>query len=181
MTRRWADVAELIATQGLKGRFVARSVRGLPFLLEEGLAVDFVPPTLEGPRHVRVSFVQHAGDGEYLVDFTGVSDRDTAERLVGSHCLVARELLPDDFDELLRADAGHVSGYRVVDEALGELGPVVEVREMPTQDLLVVEHSAGEVLIPFVDEFVRDIDEDEGIVYVSVPQGLIDLNAVSGE
>lgn len=180
MTRRWADVAELIATQGLKGRFVARSVRGLPFLLEEGLAVDFVPPTLEGPRHVRVSFVQHAGDGEYLVDFTDVSDRDTAERLVGSHCLVARELLPDDFDELLRADAGHVGGYRVIDEALGELGPVVEVREMPTQDLLVVERAQGEALIPFVDEFIVGIDEDEGIVHVNVPRSLLELNSTQG-
>ena len=48
MARRWADVAELIATQGLKGRLVARSVRGLPFLLHEGLTVHFVPPTLDG-------------------------------------------------------------------------------------------------------------------------------------
>ncbi len=177
MARRWADVAELIATQGLKGRFVARSVRGLPFLLEEGMEADFVPPTLDGPRHVRVASVQHLGGDEYLVEFSQVSDRDTAESLVGSHCLVSRSQLPDDFDELLRSDASHVDGYRVVDEATGPLGPVVEVREMPTQDLLVVEHGGAEVLIPFVNEFVREIDEDEGVVRVRVPQSLIDLNA----
>ena len=61
MARRWADVAELIATQGLKGRLVARSVRGLPFLLSEGSAVFFVPPTLDGPRCARVRSVQHLG------------------------------------------------------------------------------------------------------------------------
>ena len=176
MTRRWADVAELIATQGLKGRFVARAVRGLPFLLEEGMEVDFVPPTLDGPRHVSVASVQHAGDEEYLVRFVKVTDRDTAESLVGSHCLLSCDQLPDDFDDLLRADAGHVSGYRVVDEVRGMLGPVVNVREMPTQDLLVVEHEGEEVLIPFVDEFIVDIDEEDCIMHVNLPAGLIDLN-----
>lgn len=177
MTRRWADVAELIATQGLKGRFVARSVHGLPFLLEEGMEVDFVPPTFDGPRHVRVASVQHTGDEEYLVSFSKVTDRDTAEPLVGSHCLVSYDQLPEDFEELLRADSGHVSGYRVVDEALGMLGPVVEVREMPTQDLLVVERNGEDVLIPFVDEFIVDINEDEGIVRVNLPAGLVELNS----
>ena len=177
MTRRWADVAELIATQGLKGRFVARSVRGLPFLLEEGMKVDFVPPTLNGPRHVRVVSVQHTGADDYLVAFSQVEDRDTAESLVGSHCLLSREQLPDDFDDLLRADATHVSGYTAVDEELGMLGPIVDVREMPMQDLLVVEREGEEVLIPFVDEFVVDVDEDEGIVRLRVPQSLLSLNS----
>lgn len=181
MTRRWADVAELTATQGLKGRFVARSVRGLPFLLEEGMEVDFVPPTLNGPRHVRVASVQHAGDEEYLVSFAKVTDRDAAESLVGSHCLLSHDQLPEDFDDLLRADADHVSGYRVVDEVRGMLGHVVDVREMPTQDLLVVEHEGEEVLIPFVDEFIVEIDEDEGVVRVNLPAGLVELNSSQGE
>lgn len=177
MTRRWADVAELIATQGLKGRFVARSVHGLPFLLEEGMEVDFVPPTFDGPRHVRVASVQHTGDEEYLVSFSKVTDRDTAEPLVGSHCLVSYNQLPEDFEELLRADAMRVSGYTAVDEELGTLGPIVDVREMPMQDLLVVERKGEEVLIPFVDEFVVNVDEDEGIVRLRVPQSLLSLNS----
>ena len=176
MTRRWADVAELVAAQGLKGRLVARSVRGLPFLLREGMSVDFVPPTLHGPRHARVTFLQSAGGGDYLVGFNDVCSRDDAESIVGSHCLVSRELLPDNFDELQRFDSQHVRFYCVQDKNLGTLGLIIEVREMPTQDLLVVEHNAKEILIPFVDEFVLGIDEESKVVYVNVPQGLLDLN-----
>lgn len=181
MTRRWADVAELIATQGLKGRFVARSVRGLPFLLEEDMEVFFVPPTLDGPRSARIRAMQHAGSEEYLVDFGEVRDRDTAELLVGSHCLVSRAQLPDDFEDLLRSDASQVGGYRVIDENLGLLGPVVDVLEMPTQDLLSVDHHGEEVLIPFVDEFVVRVDEESGVVYVNVPASLVSLNSTASE
>lgn len=179
MTRRWANVAELIAAQGLKGRLVARSVRGLPFLLKEGMSVDFVPPTLHGPRHARVIFLQSAGGGDYIVGFDTVHNRDDAECIVGSYCLVSRELLPNDFEELLRLDSRHVQSYRVHDENLGMLGPIIEVREMPTQDLLVVEYNHEEIFIPFVDEFVLDIDEDSKVVHVNVPQSLLDLNASS--
>lgn len=178
MARRWADVAELVATQGLKGRLVARSVRDLPFLLEEGMPVHFVPPTLDAPRQARVVSVQHLGGYDYLVEFDAVSNRDAAESLAGSHCLVDREFLPPDFEELLRGVQGAV-GFSVHDEAIGLVGQVVGVREMPMQDLLVVAREGEEVLIPFVDEFVLDIDEDARIVRMSLPAGLVELNARS--
>ena len=174
MTRRWADVAELIATQGLKGRLVARSVRGLPFLLHEGLTVHFVPPTLDGPRSACVRSVQHLGSEEYAVQFGGVSKRDTAELLTGSRCLVARTDLPQDFEDIIRSSAEYLSGFLVVDELLGEIGAISDVQEMPTQDLLVVAAPGGEVLVPFVEDFIVEFDDTERIVYMDLPDGLVE-------
>lgn len=174
MARRWADVAELIATQGLKGRLVARSVRGLPFLLSEGSAVHFVPPTLDGPRRARVRSVQHLGSDEYAVEFDKVRDRDTAELLTGSHCLLAYDDLPDDFDDILHANAEYLEGFLVVDRTLGEIGRIADVREMPTQELLIVESAAGEVMIPLVDEFVLEFDDDARVLTMDLPRGLAD-------
>lgn len=177
MARRWADVAELIATQGLKGRFVARSVHGLPFLLCEGLAVHFVPPTLDGPRRARVHSVQHLGSGEYCVEFDKVRDRDTAELLAGSHCLVSCSDLPENFDDILHTNAEYLDGFLVIDRSLGEVGRIVDVREMPTQDLLIVEGASGEVMIPLVDEFVVEFDDDARMLTMDLPHGLIDADS----
>ncbi len=181
MARRWADVAELIATQGLKGRFVARAVRGLPFLLSEGSAVYFVPPTLDGPRKARVRSVQHLGSDEYAVEFDCVKDRDTAELLAGSHCLVARADLPENFEDIVRSSAEYLAGFVVVDETLGEIGSIVDVREMPTQDLLIVEGPYGESMIPFVEEFLVEFDDVERVVYMDLPNGLIDTEAAEAQ
>lgn len=183
MARRWADVAELVATQGLKGRLVARPVRGLPFLLEEGMPVSFVPPTIDGPRHVRVKAVQHAGGGDYLVDFKGVKNLDQAQLAVGSHCLVACEHLPENFEDLALADYDYLVGYTVRDVASDFAGEIVEVREMPMQDLLVVvpcgADESEEVFIPLVEDLVVDVLEAEEELVMDLPCGLVELNQVS--
>lgn len=177
MSRRWADVAELVATQGLKGRFTVRPVRGLPFLLSEGLRVHFVPPTIDGPREAKVKKTSHSGGHDWLVSFSGVKDLDTAESLVGSHIVVDRADLPEDFEEGASYASERIVGFVVEDEEYGEVGEIVEVREMPTQYLIVVEGEAGEqVLIPFVEDFIVDVDEAEGVIYMDLPAGLIDMS-----
>ena len=59
---------------------------------------------------------------------------------------------------------------------------IVEVREMPTQYLIVVETEAGEqVFIPFVEDFIVDIDEAEGVIYMDLPAGLVDMSEAEEE
>ena len=62
-----------------------------------------------------------------------------------------------------------------MDEALGLLGTVDRLVELPAQTLLAVTSDDGEVLIPIVDEFVRGVDEQGRVVSVSVPESLVDL------
>ena len=139
MSRRWADVAELVAMQGLKGRLTVRPVRGLPFLLSEGLRVHFVPPTIDGPREAKVKEATHAGGHDWLVAFSGVKNLDVAEKLVGSHVIVERADLPEGFEEGASYATERIVGFEVEDETKGYVGEIVEVREMPTQYLIVVE------------------------------------------
>ncbi len=177
MSRRWAEVAELVATQGLKGRFSVRPVRGLPFLLDKGLRVHFVPPTIDGPREAKVKEVTHAGGSEWLVSFSGVKDLDTAESLVGSHLVVLREDLPEDFEEGASYASERLVGFEIEDAAEGFVGEIVAVQEMPTQYLVEVERESGEhIFIPFVEDFIVDIDEAEGVISMDLPSGLVDLS-----
>ena len=84
---------------------------------------------------------------------------------------------PEDIAEaLLRV------GFEVEDETKGYVGEIVEVREMPTQYLIVVEAEEGEqVLIPFVEDFIFDIDEAEGVIYMDLPAGLVDMSEAEEE
>ena len=177
MSKHWARVAKLVATQGVKGRFVARSCDGLPFLLEKGLKVHFVPPSLDAPRSATVSDSTHTGGSDWLVSFKGVRGLDAAEILVGSYCVVSRADLPEGFDAGAEHAAEFIVGCTIVDEVAGEVGVVEEVREMPTQHLIVARNAAGdEALIPLVDEFLVDFDEEAGVVYMDLPEGLLDLS-----
>jgi 16S rRNA processing protein RimM len=49
---------------------------------------------------------------------------------------------------------------------------------MPAQDLLVIEDEDGkEVLIPFVEEIVPEVNVADGYVVLTPPAGLFELNA----
>ena len=108
--RTWANVAELSKTKTLTGGLVARCAPGLPFLLEEGMEVAFVPPRHDAPRRARVLSVQDAGRDAFLVTFEGVDSIDVAELLVGCSCLVRRADLPES---ALAAEADGLEGLNV--------------------------------------------------------------------
>ena len=114
--RTWANVAELSKTKTLTGGLVARCAPGLPFLLEEGMEVAFVPPRHDAPRRARVLSVQDAGRDAFLVTFEGVDSIDVAELLVGCSCLVRRADLPES---ALAAEADGLEGFEVHDAPTG--------------------------------------------------------------
>ncbi|MEG0790773.1 MAG: 16S rRNA processing protein RimM [Gordonibacter sp.] len=171
--RTWIDVAHLAKTKNLQGGFVVRSAAGLPFLLEEGIEVAFVPPALDAPRRARVETVVPSGEQAAVVTFDIVRDIDTAEKLAGCHCLVRRADLPEG---VLDAPEADWAGWQVRDACAGMLGMVASIEEMPGQMMLEVAAPDGRaILIPLVDEFVVEVDEDARLIEVDVPSGLLDL------
>ena len=50
------------------------------------------------------------------------------------------------------------------------------MRDMPTQELLVVEGIAGEAMIPLVEDFIVDFDDDARVLTMDLPVGLVPLD-----
>jgi 16S rRNA processing protein RimM len=56
-----------------------------------------------------------------------------------------------------------------------EIGRITEITHLPSQDLFIVERPDGsEVMIPFVEEIVTEIDLEEQRAVITPPPGLID-------
>ena len=107
------------------------------------------------------------------MSFEDVEGIDDAEKIVGCYCLAKSDSIPEiDPSE----DPRMLLGFSVQDETLGALGPVTQVMLNPAQAILVVEGDRGEVMIPFVDEFVEGIDMEAEVLEVRVPAGLLSLN-----
>ena len=171
--RTWIDVAVLAKCRNSKGRFAVRATAGLPFLLEPGDEVAFVPPRTDMPRRAIVDEVRETGEDSADVLFAEIQDRDVAQALVGSHCLIRRELVDE---EALRQAPAIWDGWEVVDEVEGPIGHVAGFVQNPGQSLVEVERPGGKTaLIPVVDEIVLDVDPEARLVRVAVPNGLLDL------
>lgn len=91
-------------------------------------------------------------------------DRNAAERLKGQLIAVPRSELPEhDEDEYYWAD---LIGMSVVNEAGERLGSVDKLLETGANDVLVVRGDKGEILIPFVDAVVKQVDETSRTIRV---------------
>ncbi|MDQ0678037.1 16S rRNA processing protein RimM [Arthrobacter pascens] len=114
-----------------------------------------------------------------LLGFDEIESRNQAETLRGAKLFIETEDLDEDDDEgwyeheLVGLEAR--VGSHVV-------GKVSGLRTLPVQDLLVVETPDGkEILIPFVEQIVPEVNVAEGFVLVTPPEGLFEVNIDDAE
>ena len=120
------------------------------------------------------------GGGEMIVKLEEVDNRDTAMLLQSRDVLLReQDILAEDarefeFEEEKGLEYGHLVGFTLVDEILGEIGPIDEVLEMPQQEMAFLKYKNREVLIPLNAQFIRAVDEPNKRVQVDLPDGLLD-------
>ncbi len=152
------EVTVQVHTDDPQGRFVP----GASFATE---------PAARGPlvlRSVRVH------QGIYLLGFEGHPDRTAAEALRGTRLLVTDEDDVDEDDDAWREE--DLLGLEVVLVDGSRVGEVSALHLREVQDLLEVRLADGrEVLVPFVEEIVPEVDEDARRVVLDPPAGLLEL------
>lgn len=104
--------------------------------------------------------------------FEGVDDRSAAEGLVRAILWVDQD--PETAPTEDNAWYDHqLTGLDVVRDG-DVVGRVVRVDHLPAQDLLVVKAEEREVLVPFVQAIVPEVDIAAGRVVVTPPPGLFE-------
>lgn len=104
--------------------------------------------------------------------FEGVEDRTAAESLVKAILWVEHDpsTRPTESDAWFDHE---LVGLRVVREGV-TVGNVARVEHFPAQDLLVVATADSEVLLPFVKDFVPEVNIEAGVVEITPPGGLFE-------
>ncbi|GAA2419014.1 ribosome maturation factor RimM [Streptomyces coeruleofuscus] len=167
-------VARIGRAHGIKGEVTVEVRTDEPELRLAPGAVLTTDPASTGPLTIETGRVH---SGRLLLRFEGVSDRTGAEALRNTLLIadVDPEELPEGEDEyydhqLIDLDVVTADGT--------EVGRITEISHLPTQDLFIVERPDGsEVMIPFVEEIVAEIDLEEQKAVITPPPGLIDDRA----
>lgn len=66
-------------------------------------------------------------------------------------------------------------GFEVIDEKEGRLGIITNVDDSTINVLLQIDYDGRDLLLPAVEELVRDVDYEQKQMMVSVPEGLLAL------
>lgn len=164
-------VARIGRAHGIKGEVTVEVRTDEPELRLGPGAVLATEPAETGPLTIETGRVH---SGRLLLRFEGVRDRSAAEALRNTLLIaeVDPEELPEEEDEfydhqLIDLDVVLADGT--------EIGRITEISHLPSQDLFIVERPDGsEVMIPFVEEIVTEIDLEEQRAVITPPPGLID-------
>ena len=108
-----------------------------------------------------------------VLKLEGVDQIDQASQLKGHKLYLPLSSLPQlkpgqfYFHDLIN--------YQIVDQVLGELGNIGSIYNLPNNDLFSVEHKGKEILIPIHEDLIHRVDNDNQVVYVRIPDGLLQI------
>lgn len=115
-----------------------------------------------------------------ILSLDQITDRNQSEAIQGSEVWIDQNLFksnPDETPYLLE-----IENFDIDDKRLGTIGKISGFLFNGLQDLLVVtdiNNSEIKYEIPFVDQFVLKIDSDRKILFMDLPEGLIDINLIA--
>ena len=107
-----------------------------------------------------------------IVKIKEVNDRNEAESLRGAEFVISEDELPDRDDGSFYAF--QLIGLKVVAVDGRNIGVVTDIMETPGQVTYVIDAGGREVLIPAVEEFVKDVNLNTGVIKILPIEGLID-------
>jgi len=164
------EVGRLIKAHGIKGELIVESLTDFPELrFANGAKLH----TDTNQTFTVERCASHSG--RLLIKLVEITDRTQAENLakVVLFAEVAKDDLPPEkgkyFDRQL-------IGLLVAKLDGAVIGKVEDVVHLAKQDLLIVNSFGKEVLIPFVDEIVPEIDLEQGLIRINPPVGLLELS-----
>jgi len=159
-----------VAAHGLRGELAVESLSDVPRRFAAGAELFLRQGDAPG-RPVRIES-SRPHKGHLLLTLDGIADRTAAEALRGALLEIEeREVPPPPADGYYHFQ---LEGCRCVDRRDGDLGTVQEVVEGGGGTLLRVDGPHGELLLPFVDEYLEEVDVARRKIAWHLPEGLVD-------
>ena len=163
-TSPFTQIGEIARSHGLKGELkvlletdnpeVAQTLNLVYLRNERG---DFYP--------CRITSLRTEGKGNrisFFVQFDHIADRNSAEALRGKPLFIehdkAEAFFPEDEEEESFLD------FEIRNEHDQHVGLVTDEIDNGAQLVLVIATTKGSLLVPMVDQFVSDIDEEAGVI-----------------
>ena len=108
-----------------------------------------------------------------LLKLEDVISDEQAREFSGLTIFLSKKYLDKVEDAEIELD--YFAGFTLIDAEKGTLGVISEVDQTTDNVLFVIPAADDELLIPAGEEYITEIDHDKKIIYVRLPEGLLDL------
>ncbi len=171
--KKFLHIGDILGAHGLKGALIVYS-HTRPASAVAGYSCWRLGESAEQAGVYQVKRCWQHGK-RMLAEIVGIADCDSAEALKGMKIWVTADEVDTADDEYLWEE---LIGCEVRSGEGGQLlGTVIALEEYGAQDNLVVKTAPeapaqGEWLIPFTEQIITDVDLDQGLITVDLPEGM---------
>lgn len=159
-SKPFIEIGTIVKTRGLNGELILDpKIDELPeeidILYLTSKTKQLTPLRLES-----YTFRKNKNRNSFFLKFEHVTDRTTAEKLVGNSVFISSDKLPEHVSE---EDIDIISWP--VKNGEQDFGTVADVFETPAHWVIEVHHESGSVIIPWVDEYIVSLDSENHVVH----------------
>lgn len=104
-----------------------------------------------------------------IIKLQFIDKHEQAEELANLRIIELMDEVVEDEDHF------RIVGYDLIDSNTGQHYPITGIEILPKNLLIEIRHGHKDVLIPFHEDIVSDINHDNKTVTASFPDGILDL------
>lgn len=171
MARMKTIYGKITKISGFEGAVTVRPERdfsgkipetGSVFLEIDGRAVPFF-----------LQYIEHFADGSVRIKFEDYDSYEKVKEFTGCNVLLSSSGTGTGNEAVHQ----NLSGFRIINENGSYVGLIARLITNPGQFIIRVKDPDGkEILIPFHEDLIIEIDPERKQIRMIIPDGLIDLN-----
>jgi 16S rRNA processing protein RimM len=170
---------------GTKGEIACSFTTVIAGLTHDSFSTDVIAGLTRNPLHFlicqidgifvpfRIVNYRFISDSSAYIQLKTVDSEEKARELAHKEVFLLKKYVGEEIkDNSLTWD--YFIGFTLIDEQFGKIGAIVDVDTTTLNTLFIVEKGNEEILIPAVEEFIIQIDENQKELIVTLPEGLVE-------
>jgi 16S rRNA processing protein RimM len=113
--------------------------------------------------------IQSFNSSSNIMKLKGIDSVEQLEEIIG---LPIIEIIEDGGE---KEDVEDLSGYTLTDQVTGQTFDITGISYLPNNTLLEFRHGYKDVLLPFHEDLIVDINHETKTILANFPDGILDL------
>ena len=161
------EIGYISKTHGLKGHVILR-LNELVNIDENIKSIFLELNGSQVPYFIEECRPNNAG---YILKLETIDVVETSKKLIGKKAFALSDFILEEEESL-----NEFIGYTIIDSKLGNVGIISDVDEKTDNVIIKVMHPSGkEIILPFNNDFIIEIDDDLKTIEFNAPEGLIEM------
>lgn len=155
---------------------------GLKVAIQEAYLEDFLQAAflfIEQKGQPVPFFLEEIDSDQWIVYLEDIENKDHAEALSKKPISIPSvDLIPKEerlFIPPSKLKYEKYKGFTLVEQKMGKLEVIQDIIAYPQQEMALVSYKNSDILIPLNPSFIQSIDEENQIITVTLPEGIIDI------